>query len=83
MQPRTNESLGRRMTLADFAAPDVESVLRSSGETLATVQQMELDYLAAEKRGDDLARKKLNTRLQPIYQKLASLYPSRVSEDQE
>lgn len=84
MKPASSDSFGRRLTLADFPPAEVESVLGSSGQTLAAVQQLESEYLAAEKRGDDTARKRLNAKLQPIYQKLASLpgwKPSAAAED--
>lgn len=71
----TNNELNyRRLTLADFEGIDLSAILKSRGETLESIQQLEREYEAAERDTDENAKKRLNKRLQPIYQRLASLH---------
>ena len=74
MDTRSTETHGRRLTLADFPPAEAAPILKSRGETIESVQQLEREYLAAERDGNETAKKKLNAKLQPIYQALVSLH---------
>lgn len=74
MDNRSTETHGRRLTLADFPPAEVEQFLRSRGQTLESVQELERQYVIAEHAGDEGAKKKLNAKLQPIYQGLVGLH---------